>query len=110
MNKSNIISELDSLTEYWSQKVLEEANGQQFKVAKGIGPTNWHKHDDQDELFIIFDGEMTIELRDRNIELSRGEIPCSRLEYHLHERRWKAKLSEFLPLIKLERRQCQNKP
>lgn len=74
MEKSNIPTELNALTEHWSQKVLTEANGQQFKVAKGIGPTNWHKHDDQDELFIIFDGEMTIEMHDRNIELGKGDI------------------------------------
>ncbi len=74
MEKSNIIAELNALTEHWSQKVLAEANGQQFKVAKGIGPTNWHKHDDQDELFIIFDGVMNIELRDRTIELGEGEM------------------------------------
>ncbi len=74
MEKANIMAELDALTEHWSQKVLTEANGQQFKVAKGIGPTHWHKHDDQDELFIVFDGAMTIELRDRNIGLGTGDM------------------------------------
>ena len=74
MQKSDIIAELDSLTEHWSQKVLAEANGQQFKIAKGIGPTNWHKHDDQDELFIIFDGIMTIQLRTGDIQLGKGEM------------------------------------
>jgi len=74
MQKSNIIEELDALTEHWSQKILAEANGQQFKIAKGIGSTNWHKHDDQDELFIIFDGEMTIQLRTGDIVLAKGEM------------------------------------
>lgn len=60
MQKSNIVQELDALKEYWSQKILTEANGQQFKVAKGIGATNWHKHEDQDELFIIFSGDVTL--------------------------------------------------
>ncbi|WP_108810146.1 cupin domain-containing protein [Sphingorhabdus sp. Alg231-15] len=74
MQKSSIISELDALTEFWSQKILTEANGSLFKVAKGIGSTHWHKHDDQDELFIIFDGEMKIEFRTGDVTLGKGEM------------------------------------
>ncbi|PHR59262.1 MAG: cupin [Robiginitomaculum sp.] len=73
-DKINIPAELDALTEYWSQKVLTEANGMQFKVAKGIGATNWHKHDDQDELFIVYEGELVIQLRDQNIHLGPGDM------------------------------------
>jgi mannose-6-phosphate isomerase-like protein (cupin superfamily) len=74
MIKHNVISELDGLTEHWSQKVLATANGQQFKVAKGIGATNWHAHDDQDELFIIYEGRMTIEMRDGNVTLGPDDM------------------------------------
>lgn len=74
MDKVNIIDALDSLDEYWSQKIIGEANGQLFKVAKGTGSTHWHKHDDQDELFIIYRGHMTIQLRDKNIELNENEM------------------------------------
>lgn len=74
MKKVNIIEALNSLTEHWSQKIIGEANGQLFKVAKGIGSTRWHKHDDQDELFILYKGHMTIQLRDQNIELYENEM------------------------------------
>ena len=81
MHKVIIRNELASLKDYWSQKVIAEANGQLFKVAKGIGPINWHHHDDQDELFILYDGHLTIELRtdkttDRTeeIQLADGEL------------------------------------
>lgn len=73
-SKTNIPNALNALTDHWSQQVLTEANGNQFKVAKGIGATHWHKHDDQDELFIIYEGEMRIELRDQTIHLSVGDI------------------------------------
>ncbi|MCZ6727092.1 MAG: hypothetical protein O7A98_07010 [Acidobacteria bacterium] len=43
MHKTNIRLELQSLDEFWSQKVLGEANGTLIKVAKGIGEVNWHK-------------------------------------------------------------------
>lgn len=72
--KANIPDALNALTEHWSQKVLTEANGSQFKVAMGLGATHWHKHDDQDELFVIYEGEMRIELRDQTIHLGVGDI------------------------------------
>ena len=74
MEKVNISDALNSLTEHWSQKIVGEANGQLFKVAKGIGSTLWHKHDDQDELFIIYKGHLTIQLRDKDIELYENEM------------------------------------
>jgi len=74
VNKVNIRNELASLNEHWSQKTIGEANGQLFKVAKGIGETKWHKHDDQDELFILYKGHLTIQLRDKNIELYEDEM------------------------------------
>ena len=74
MKKVNIREELSSIQEHWSQKIIGEANGQLFKVAKGIGSTKWHKHDDQDELFILYKGHLTIQLRDENIELYEDEM------------------------------------
>ena len=74
MKKVNIREELSSVKEHWSQKIIGEANGQLFKVAKGVGSTKWHKHDDQDELFILYKGHLTIQLRDENIELYEDEM------------------------------------
>lgn len=74
MDKVNIRSELAKISEHWSQTTIGVANDQLFKLAKGIGETKWHKHDDQDELFIVYKGHMTIQLRDRNIELYQDEM------------------------------------
>jgi quercetin dioxygenase-like cupin family protein len=74
MRKINISDEIAALDAYWSQKVIAEANGQLFKVAKGIGEINWHKHDDQDELFILYKGHLIIQLATGNIELAEGEM------------------------------------
>lgn len=63
-----------SLDEFWSQRVLFEANGSLFKVAKGVGSTRWHSHDDQDEVFLVTHGELVIELRDREVVVGPGEI------------------------------------
>ncbi|QEC70283.1 cupin domain-containing protein [Panacibacter ginsenosidivorans] len=72
--KVNIPEELSTISKYWSQKIIGEANGQLIKLAKGTGEINWHHHDDQDELFIVYKGHLTIQLRDRNVELYPHEM------------------------------------
>lgn len=63
-----------TLTEFWSQRVIAHANGNLFKVAKGIGATNWHTHDDQDETFLLLSGKLTIQLRTGDVELAPGDL------------------------------------
>lgn len=53
LNKVNINHELSAIDKYWNQKIIGESNGQLIKLANGIGEIHWHKHDDQDELFIL---------------------------------------------------------
>ena len=63
-----------ALQEFWSQQVVGSANGNLFKVAKGIGTVNWHSHDDQDETFLLLEGNLTIQLRDRDVDLEPGDL------------------------------------
>lgn len=72
--KVNIDREAATISEFWSQRTVAEANGMIFKLAKGIGPTNWHKHDDQDELFIVHEGQVTIQLHDQDVLLEKGDL------------------------------------
>ncbi|NBC19392.1 MAG: cupin domain-containing protein [Bacteroidetes bacterium] len=74
MEKVNLPRELAALDAFWSQKVIGQANGSLIKVARGLGETNWHKHDDQDEVFIVYEGQLTIQLRTETIELHAGEL------------------------------------
>ncbi len=74
LNKVNIGKELSTIDKYWNQKIIGQANGQLIKLAKGIGEINWHKHDDQDELFFLYKGHLTIQLRDKNIELYKDDM------------------------------------
>ncbi len=62
------------LPEFWSQLTVGEANGSLFKVAKGVGSTNWHSHDDQDEVFVVTEGELVVELRDGDVPVRAGEM------------------------------------
>ena len=74
MEKVNVFDEAKRLSEFWSQRVLTQANGNLFKVAKGIGATTWHTHDDQDETFLVLRGAITIQLRDGDVDLGPGDL------------------------------------
>ncbi len=72
--KINILNEFSTIHTYWNQKIIGVANGVLIKLAKGIGEINWHKHDDQDELFILYKGHLTIQMKDKNIDLFPNEM------------------------------------
>lgn len=74
MDAVHLADETADLTEFWSQRVVARANGNLFKVAKGIGSTRWHTHDDQDETFLVLEGRITIQLRNGDVELAAGDL------------------------------------
>jgi mannose-6-phosphate isomerase-like protein (cupin superfamily) len=61
------------LTELWSPRVVAELDDSYVKVAKVQGTLAWHSHDDEDELFYILKGKLTIELEDRTVVLGQGD-------------------------------------
>ena len=64
----------ESLSEYWSPRVIGEVDDNYIKVAKIEGVFGWHAHPDEDELFLILKGHLRIELEDGAAELDEGEI------------------------------------
>ncbi len=70
----NLKHEAAALDDYWSPRVLGQVNDQYVKVAKLKGDLTWHKHDDEDELFLILDGALRIEYEDRVVELETGDF------------------------------------
>lgn len=62
-----------SLTEHWSPRVLAELDDSFVKVAKVKGSLAWHSHDNEDELFYILKGSLTIEMEAGTVVLREGE-------------------------------------
>jgi mannose-6-phosphate isomerase-like protein (cupin superfamily) len=50
--------------ELWSPRVVADLNGQHVKVARVQGEFFWHHHLDEDELFLVWSGNLRLELRD----------------------------------------------
>jgi mannose-6-phosphate isomerase-like protein (cupin superfamily) len=73
MDKIPLLSRLGQITEYWDPKIVAELNGQHVKLAKVKGEFIWHHHEDEDELFLILKGCLTMHFRDRVVELDEGD-------------------------------------
>ena len=66
---------LDGVTEHWSPRVVGRVNDQYVKVAKLLGQLVWHKHDDEDELFLVLRGRLRIEFEGgRETVLEAGQF------------------------------------
>lgn len=74
MQKVNLAQKLGLFSDTWSPRIVGELNGQHVKLAKLEGEFVWHSHADEDELFLVISGQLSMELRDRTIELSPGEL------------------------------------
>lgn len=70
MEKINLAEKFSLFDEYWTPKVLAESNEQLVKIAKGQGELVWHQHDHEDELFIVFKGQLTLKLKEKYIVLN----------------------------------------
>ncbi len=73
IEKINLAAKLATFNEYWTPKIVGELNGQYVKVAKFKGEFVMHKHDAEDELFYVIDGQLFIQLEDKTLELNAGE-------------------------------------
>ena len=60
--------------EYWKPKIVGELNGQYVKLAKLKGEFVWHKHENEDELFMVIQGRLKIKLQDQDIDLHEGQF------------------------------------
>ena len=74
MQKVNLSEKLALFSAYWSPKIVGELNGQQVKLVKFQGPFVWHKHDVEDELFLVVKGRFRMEFRERQVWLEEGEF------------------------------------
>lgn len=62
-----------ALTELWSPRVVAELDDSYVKVAKVEGTFGWHRHENEDELFYVLQGSLTIQMEDRTVILHEGD-------------------------------------
>ena len=73
-NKVNLADKLGLLDGPFRPGIVGTMNDYKLAVVKVHGEFVWHKHDDTDDFFLVLAGQLTIQLRDRDVELSAGEL------------------------------------
>jgi mannose-6-phosphate isomerase-like protein (cupin superfamily) len=74
MDAVNIGAMLARFSEHWAPKKIAELNDYDIKIVKVRGDFTWHAHAGTDELFLVIDGALTLQLRDRDVRLGPGEL------------------------------------
>ena len=74
MQKVNLAEKLALFNDHWHPRIVGELNGQHVKLAKILGEFIWHKHENEDELFLVVKGRFRMEFRDRHVWLEDGDI------------------------------------
>ncbi len=74
IEKVNLADKLASFSAHWSPRVVATLNENDIMVVRAEGEFTWHKHDDTDDFFLVLEGTLDIDLRDRVVTLKAGEL------------------------------------
>ena len=78
MDKVNLAQKFSLFSEQYSPKIVGELNDSYVKLVKFQGDFVWHHHDNEDELFFVIQGEMSMKVREdgaeREIMVRPGEF------------------------------------
>lgn len=75
MKKINISQKLDQINDHWIPRIAGRLNGQQIRLVKIIGNNfEFHRHEYEDEMFLVIKGSIILEFENESIELNQGEF------------------------------------
>ena len=73
--KINLLAKFSKLPEGdYAVGLIAEMNNYEFKIVKFKGDFVWHSHPETDETFIILEGELIMNFRDRMVQIGAGEM------------------------------------
>jgi len=58
----------------YAVRLVAKMNNYDFKIVKFKGDFIWHSHPETDETFIIMEGTLVMNFRDRKVEVHAGEM------------------------------------
>ncbi len=71
----NVEAKLALFSEQFQPKIVGQVNDMQVKLVKLKGEFVWHHHEEEDELFLVIAGELTMQLRDKpDVVVRPGEF------------------------------------
>ncbi len=73
-DKVDLTAVFAQLDDAYAPLIVGYLNDYKLVAVKPRGEFVWHKHDDTDDFFLVLEGRLTIQLRDRDVELGPGEL------------------------------------
>ena len=74
VTKINLAEKLTRFDDRWNPRIIADLNDSDVKLVKVQGEFVWHHHAEEDELFFVLNGTLTIQLRDGAVTLGPGEM------------------------------------
>ena len=70
----NFEEKFNKVQELHAYKVIAQMNDYHFKLVRMKREFIWHKHPETDEVFVVFEGDLRIDLRDKTLHVKKGEM------------------------------------
>jgi len=78
IEKVNLAEKFGRFDEHWSPKIAGGVNDTLIKLVKVKGPFIWHRHEREDEMFLVWRGRLRMMVREhgreREIMVAPGEF------------------------------------
>ena len=74
MEKINLLEKFKLFDSHWTPKIIGEVNDSYVKVFKAKGEFVWHRHENEDEFFLVVKGQLHIKLKDEEVVLNEGDM------------------------------------
>jgi mannose-6-phosphate isomerase-like protein (cupin superfamily) len=75
MKKINLAEAFGRFSDHWSPKIVGDVNDAQVKLVKLAGAFEWHRHEAEDELFLVVEGRIRMGFAEAEaVDLGPGEL------------------------------------
>ena len=74
VDKVNLARAFAGFDECWSPRIAGSVNDSHIKLVKLQGEFIWHRHEREDEMFLVIAGRLQMRFRDRDVWLDAGEF------------------------------------
>ena len=74
MKVINLNEKFTQFEDHWHPRIVGELNDSHVKLAKLEGEFVWHHHSDEDEMFLVVKGSLTICTPEGDLTVNEGEL------------------------------------
>jgi len=73
-DRVDLAAKLALFDDHFAPRTVATMNDYKVQVVKVLGEFVWHSHRETDDFFLVLEGRLDIELRDRTVSLGAGDL------------------------------------